>query len=161
MKKHIISLMLIACVILSGCMNAGTEHTSQSEQTDRTTMPLETTDDEEYIKASLSEEEQAAAELEMHEVVWKVIADKTNSDEFLKLESDEEKADMLIEVLKDLSINGTEEYPYPLVMTDSWSYYSEDREIEFQYIDGIKAYITLYNVNDPYAPDQTVILPEG
>ena len=154
MKKYLL-LLILGCFVLSGCNNTETVQTSSSSEILRTTTESATEpSDEETIDPSISEEESAAEELAKYDAVSDKLIEKINSEEYADAD-DDTKAEAIIEVLKDLSVNGTDEYPYPLVLADSWEYLPEEREVVFKFYNGIESGFVLYNENDPYAPDQT------
>lgn len=159
MKKNYLLLFILACFVLSGCSAAETTQTSiESDSVQRTTESYTSISEdnsvESSIEASISEEESAAEELAKYDAVSDKLIEKINSEEYANAD-DETKAEAIIEVLKDLSVNGTDEYPYSLVLADSWEYLPEEREVVFKFYNGIESGFVLYNENDPYTPDQT------
>ncbi|MCR5803099.1 MAG: hypothetical protein K6G47_02440 [Clostridia bacterium] len=157
MKKNYLTLLILGCFILSGCTNAETTTTvSEDDGVQRTTESYTSISEDDPIDSSVSEEESAAEELAKYDAVFDKINESLDFDEFANAD-DEKKAEMVIEVLKDIAENGTDEYPYPLVVADSWNYLADSREVEFEFFNGVKSGYVLYDENDPYSTDQTDI----
>lgn len=159
MKNNYLLLLILGCFVLSGCSSAETAQTSvEGESVQRTTESYTSINEDESvessIEASISEEESAAEELAKYDAVSDKLREKINSEEYADAD-DETKVEAIIEVLEDLAVNGTDEYPYPLVLEDSWEYLPEQHEDVFKFYNGIESGFVLYNENDPYAPDQT------
>ena len=138
MKRLSVLLLSLSLVFMAGCtVTDDTEATSgRMEETAPLTLPLDPEVKQSLFEASVSEEEELyEASLRWTEVD-DVMHDVLNSLEFQNAETDEEKRDILIEAMKDLSLHGTERYPEPLIEYGSWKYIPEGKEVEARYSSG-------------------------
>lgn len=164
MKKKILLSLIIGSMFFSGCTNSDTlvsEHeTVQDTETEtvtesdqRPTEPVISTDGSDDIaeSESVSEEESAAEEMAKYDAVLYAAQEVMNTDEFINAD-DDQKVEIVCETLKDIALKGTEEYPESLVKNDSWIYYPESKEIEFEYFNGVVGCIVIGENPDEIAP---------
>ena len=106
-----------------------TESTDRTESTERRT---------EYDYDKMSEEELAELEDRRNDVS-DILMELIRSEEFTNADVDT-RIKMFYAKLEDLSVNGTEKYPDPIIKKDSWQFNEEYGEIVYEYIDGIPHY---------------------
>ena len=158
MRKHIFTLLLFIAVSFSGCSSKeSVQSISETESVQRKTELYIPVSEEDTYESSVSEEMSAVEVMAKYDAVTDTLVERLNNDEFLNAD-DEKKAEMVIEVLTDLATNGTKEYPYPLVIRDSWQYLPKTREVEFEFFNGVRSTFVLRDENDPYDQEQTDII---
>ena len=106
-----------------------TESTDRTESTERR---------KEYDYDKMSEEELAELEDRRNDVS-DILTELIRSEEFTNADVDT-RIKMFYAKLEDLSVNGTEKYPDPIIKKDSWQFIEESGEIVYEYIDGIPHY---------------------
>ena len=109
------------------------------------TLPLDPEVSQSLYEASVSEEESLNEEWARWTAVDEVMRGVLNSKEFLEAETDDKKAEIVIEAMKDLSLNGTAKYPESLIIYDSWVYFPEAQEVSAKYFDGIEFFISWHD----------------
>ncbi len=70
-----------------------------------------------------------------------------NSKEFTEAATDEQKAEIVISAMKELSEHGTGKYPELLIIYDSWIYVSEYKEVNAKYFDGVEFSVSWFDFN--------------
>lgn len=109
------------------------------------TLPLDPEVSQTLYEASVSEEESLNEEWARWNAVDEVMRGVLNSKEFLEAETDEKKAEIVIEAMKEVSLHGTEKYPESLIIYDSWVYYPEAQEVSAKYFDGVEFFISWHD----------------
>ena len=111
------------------------------------TLPLDPEVSQSLYEASVSEEESLNEEAARWDAVSEVMQNVLNSKEFLEAETDDKKAEIVINAMKELSEHGTEKYPESLIIYDSWVYYPDYQEVEAKYFDGVSFFVSWYDFN--------------
>ena len=165
MKRTLILLFCIALSFAAGCSDPeSTETIISSELPERTTeewmeglesengtypitLPIDPEVSRSLHEAVVSEEEslneQAARWHAVDDVMYAVL----NSDEFKNAETDERKAEIVIDKMKELALKGTEKYPGPLILDGSWVYDPEYKGVRAKYQDGVDFSAGWYDYN--------------
>jgi len=163
MKKLAVILLGLSVVFVFGCSkteNLTISDRIESEQeedltrqtgTESETVPLMLPIDPEVsqslYEASVSEDESLNELAARWDAVSEYMRDVMNTREFLNAETDEKKAEIIIDALKELSEHGTEKYPEPLVIYDSWTYIPEYKEVTALYSDGAECVFSWFDYN--------------
>ena len=173
MKKNVcLTIIIIACLVLSGCADSDTVPAESGEMpsgitesadvtagrteewmeglesengTYPITLPLDPEVSQSLYEASVSEEESLNEEWARWNAVDDVMHDVLNSREFTDAETDEQKAEIVINAMKELAEHGTKTYPEPLIIYGSWEFIPEGQEVRAQYFDGIEFGVTWYD----------------
>ena len=160
MKRYIAALLCLTAISAFGCRDGGsnsttssgrrTESTESLEMADGTypvTLPLDPEVEASLHEASVSEEESLKEAAARWEAVNDAISEVLRSEEFLSAATDERKAEIVIDALKELSEHGTEKYPEPLIIAGSWSYDDEYKTVRAKYFDGLDFHADWYDYN--------------
>lgn len=111
------------------------------------TLPLDPEVSQSLLEASLSEEASLNEQFAKYNAVDDVMHDVLGSKEFLEAETDEQKAEIVINAMKELALHGTETYPEPLIVYDSWVFEPDYQEVNAKYYDGLEFGVTWYDYN--------------
>ena len=144
MKKLVCVLFCLSLTLAFGCSKTDSTESSMvtlesvetSASTDPLTLPLDPEVSQSLYEASVSEEESLNEQFARYDAVDNVMRAVLNSKEFLEAETDEQKAEIVINALKELSEHGTAEYPESLIIPDSWEFIPEHQEVTALYFDG-------------------------
>ena len=158
MKKLVCVLFCLSLTLTFGCSKTDSTENSKvtwvawetdetSESTVPFTVPLTPEESQSSYEASVIEESSLNEVRARIEAVNSVIRSLVDSKEFKEAETDEQKAEIVINVLKELSEHGTAEYPVPLVVPDSWVFYPEQQEVVAEFIDGGQFSVDWYDYN--------------
>ena len=165
MKRTLILLFCIALSFAAGCSDPeSTETIISSELSERTTeewmeglesengtypitLPIDPEVSRSLHEAVVSEEESLNEQAARWHAVDDAMRDVLNSEEFKTAETDERKKEIVIERMKELALHGTEEFPEPLILQDSWVYYPEGKLINAKYYDGPDFSVGWYDYN--------------
>lgn len=144
MKKIACVLFILSLTLAFGC---GKTDNSNSETTVPLLLPLSPEVSQSIYEASISEEESLNEESARWDAVDEVMAEVFHSKEFTEAETDEQKAEIIINAMKELSEHGTEEYPESLIIYGSWEYYPDYQEVNAKYFDGVEFGVSWYDYN--------------
>ena len=158
MKKLVCILFCLSLTLVFGCSKTDSTESSKvtwvpwetvetDESTTPFTVPLSPEESQSRYEASISEEQSLNEEWARWKAVDNVMIAVLNSKEFLEAENDEQKAEIVINALKELSEHGTAEYPESLVKPDSWVFIPEHQEVTAEYYDGIPFCVEWYDYN--------------
>lgn len=111
------------------------------------TLPLDPEVEQSIYEASVSEEESLNEESARWDAVDEVMAAVLNSKEFTEAATDEQKAETVINAMKELSEHGTGKYPESLIIYDSWIYVPEYKEVNAKYFDGVEFSVSWFDFN--------------
>jgi hypothetical protein len=136
-------------------MADSTESLESENGTYPLTLPLDPEVEQQILEASISEEESLNEETARWDAVHEVMDDVLNSREFIDAETDEQKAEIVINAMKELSEHGTEKYPESLIIYDSWTYIPEYKEVDAKFFDGVNCVVTWFDYNKD--SDSTVV----
>jgi hypothetical protein len=144
MKKIACVLFCLSLTLAFGC---GKTDSSNSETTAPLLLPLSPEVSQSIYEASISEEESLNEESARWDAVDEVMLSVVRSKEFTEAETDEQKAEIIINAMKELSEHGTEEYPESLIIYGSWEYYPDYQEVNAKYFDGVIFSVSWYDYN--------------
>ena len=144
MKKIACVLFILSLTLALGC---GKTDNSNSETTVPLLLPLSPEVSQSIYEASISEEESLNEESARWDAVDEVMAEVFHSKEFTEAETDEQKAEIIINAMKELSEHGTEKYPESLIIYGSWEYYPDYQEVNAKYFDGVEFGVSWYDYN--------------
>ena len=158
MKRLVCILFCLSLTLVFGCSKTDSTESSKvtwvpwetvetDESTTPFTVPLTPEESQSRYEASISEEQSLNEEWARWKAVDNVMIAVLNSKEFLEAENDEQKAEIVINALKELSEHGTAEYPESLVKPDSWVFIPEHQEVTAEYYDGIPFCVEWYDYN--------------
>ena len=155
MKKIACVLFILSLTLAFGCgkTDSGndspqkTESSMSSRETFPLTLPLDPEVSQSLYEASISEEESLNEESARWDAVDEVMAEVFHSKEFTEAETDEQKAEIIINAMKELSEHGTEKYPESLIIYGSWEYYPDYQEVNAKYFDGVEFGVSWYDYN--------------
>ena len=158
MKKLVCVLFCLSLTFIFGCSKTDSTESSKvtwvawetdetSESTVPFTVPLTPEESQSSYEASVSEEQSLNEQFARYDAVDNVVGAVLNSKEFLEAETDEQKAEIVINALKELSEHGTAEYPESLVKPDSWVFNPEHQEVTAEYYDGMPFGVEWYDYN--------------
>ena len=158
MKRLVCLLFCLSLTLVFGCSKTDSTESSKvtwvpwetvetDESTTPFTVPLSPEESQSRYEASISEEQSLNEEWARWKAVDNVMIGVLNSKEFLEAETDEQKAEIVINALKELSEHGTAEYPESLVKPDSWVFIPEHQEVTAEYYDGIPFCVEWYDYN--------------
>ena len=159
MKRLVVAVFLLSVIFAFGCEKSDITETPSGRVADSTeslesengtyplTLPLDPEVEQSIIEASISEEESLNEEAARWDAVHEVMDDVLNSREFLDAETDEQKAEIVINAMKELSEHGTEKYPESLIIYDSWTYIPEYKEVDAKFFDGVDCIVSWFDFN--------------
>ena len=111
------------------------------------TLPLDPEVEQSIYEASVSEEESILEENTKWASAEDYLRDVLNSKEFIEAGTAEQKAELIVNAMKELSEHGTTQYPEPLVIYDSWTYLPEYKEVTAKYIGGVEFSVSWFDYN--------------
>lgn len=124
---------------------------------DNMPVPVYGPDIEDYVVYDydkMSEEEIAELE-DRRKDVEDILRALIQSEEFTNADVDT-RIEIFYAKLEDLSVNGTEKYPEPIIKKDSWEYIEEEGDIVYEYIDGIPLYWDVTGKSEKNRQESTV-----
>ena len=111
------------------------------------TLPLDPEIEQSIYEASVSEEESLNEEAARWDAVDDVMVAVLNSKEFTEAVTDDQKAELVINAMKELSEHGTDEYPESLIIYNSWTFVPEYKEVNAKYYDGVEFSVSWFDFN--------------
>ena len=162
MKKIAAALLCLPVILAFGCRNTVVTDITETSTgrsvesidglelvngTYPVTLPLDPEVEQSIYEASVSEEESLNEESARWDAVDEVMIAVLNSKEFTEAATDEQKAEIVISVMKELSEHGTGKYPESLIIYDSWIYVPEYKEVNAKYFDGVEFSVSWFDFN--------------
>ena len=158
MKKLVCILFCLSLTLVFGCSKTDSTESSKvtwvpwetvetDESTTPFTVPFTPEESQSRYEASVSEEESLNALVAKYKATIDAVDAVLDTNEFKQAETDEQKAEIVIDAMKELSEHGTAEYPESLIIPDSWKFIPEEQRVVAQYFDGREFSVTWFDYN--------------